>query len=76
MNIEKSSQMRLKLQRLMHKKNILLDIWLPIQYHIAFTETEQGDKIVAEFLSMMENGATETEISQIAQEKYKIDMKW
>ena len=70
-----TQELRLKLQRLMHEKNISLDIWLPIQQHIAFTETEQGDKIVAELLLMMENGATETEISQIAQEKYKIEMK-
>lgn len=75
MNIEKSSQMRLMLQRLMHEKNISLDIWLPIYHHIAFAEVDQGDKIVVELLSMIESGATETEISQIAQEKYKIDMK-
>lgn len=57
------------------RKNVSLNIWLPIYHHIAFTEIEQGDKIVAELLSIMENGRTEKEISQIAQEKYKIEMK-
>ena len=74
MNTENSTQMRLRLQRLMHKKNISFDTWLPIYRHIAKLETTQGDKMVKEFLSMIESGATEIEIKETAKVKHKIQM--
>ena len=67
-----TQELRLTLQRTIHEKNISWNVWIPIYHFIAFEETEKGNELAKEILTLLENGATEAEIYVIAKEKYKI----
>lgn len=67
-----TQELRLTLQRIIHEKNISWDIWSPIQLYIALEETEKGNELAKEVLTMLEDSATEDEIYVIAKDKYGI----
>ena len=67
-----TQELRLTLLRVVHKKNISWNVWSPIHLYIALEETEKGNELAKEVLTMLEDGATEDEIYVIAKEKYKI----
>ncbi len=75
MKQQDSTLMRLKLTKLLQEKKISTFTRLSITLHIAKLETKEGDKMVSELLSMIENGAKESEIRKIAQEKYQVKIE-
>ena len=73
-NQHNSTSRRLKLLALMQEQEISVYTRLSITRHISKLEKEQGDKMVEELISIIENGAREKEIIQIAEDKYKVKM--